>query len=220
MFSAMWPVIAILLAAWGGLLAFQVWMQHSPRRKKKRALIDAIERGDVEGVKRAVSTGVALNFNYWSHISWSSIGSPLSLAIIKKDTTIADLLIAHGASPSPKSPGNEALLTNAVRGGNFEFVKLALAAGHDIHFSTPKYPTPLAQALQHQSMPLARFLISKGASKEDLTHFACRWFAMRAETIFLVRELGIEVPAEVLTAIANGQWNLPEPPRVNVAKPH
>jgi len=60
----------------------------------------------------------------------------------------------------------------------------------------------------------------KGASKEDLTHFACRWFAMRAETIFLVRELGIEVPAEVLTAIANGQWNLPEPPRVNVAKPH
>jgi ankyrin repeat protein len=182
-------------------------MQHSPRRKKKRALIDAIARGDFEGVKQAVSSGLPLNFNYWSHHSWGSCGSPLSVAMSKKDPAIAEFLIAHGASLSPQSRGNGALLTNAVRGGNIELVKLALAAGHDIHFSPAKHPTPLAQALQNQAIPLARFLISKGARKEDLTRYARRWFAMRTETILFVREQGIEVPQKVLDAIAKGEWD-------------
>lgn len=203
----MGPTIAIVFAAWIGVLGFQVWMQHSPRRKSRRALIDSIGRGDLEAVTQAINSGVPLNFNYWSHQSWSSIGSPLSLAMLKKDPAIANLLMTHGASLSPESSGNEALLTNAVRGGNLELVKLALAAGHDIHFSPPKYPTPLAQAVQHQEIPLARFLISKGARKEDLTRYARRWFAMRTETILFVRELGIEVPQEVLDAIAKGEWD-------------
>lgn len=180
-------------------------------------MIDAIGRGDIDGVERAIRGGVPLNFNCWSHLSWSSMGNPLSLAMLKKDPAIANFLIANGASLSPKSRGNEALLTNAVSGSNLELVKLALAAGNDIHFSPPRYPTPLAQALQHQDIPLARFLISKGAGKEDLNRYARRWFAMRAETILFVRELGIEVPTDVLTAIATDQW---EPPHKNPAKPN
>jgi len=210
----MWQVICLLLL---GLLVL-VWMERNPRQRKRSALMDAIRKGDLDTIKRIADSKLNLNVNYtWQFMR---LGSPLSHAFCQKDRSVADILIARGASLSPKSPGNGALLTNAVRGGNFELVEMAVAAGHDIHFSSPKYPTPLAQALQHQAIPLARFLISKGASKEDLTRFSCRWFAMRAETIFFVRDLGIEVPAEVLTAIANGQWDIPEPPRTNAVKPH
>src|SRR5438093_7295883 len=112
--SAMPPVIGILIIAWIGLIAFQAWLRFSPRRKRRRALIDAIERGDLTATKEVVASGLLLNFNYWSELSWSSIGSPLSLALAKRERSLADFLIANGASLSPKSPGNEALLTNAV----------------------------------------------------------------------------------------------------------
>jgi len=205
--SAMPPVIGILIIAWIGLIAFQAWLRFSPRRKRRRALIDAIERGDLTATKEVVARGLLLNFNYWSELSWSSIGSPLSLAFAKRERSLADFLIANGASLSPKSPGNEALLTNAVRGGNFELADLALAAGHDIHFKPRNHSKPLARAIHHQSIPMARFLISRGAGKEDIGAGDCRWHAMNSQTISLVRELGIEVPEDVLAAIENGHWD-------------
>jgi hypothetical protein len=207
-------VIAALVVAWFGLIAFQAWMRLSPSRKKRRALVDAIARGDLASIKQIVLDGLPVNFNYWSELSWGSMGSPLSMAFTKKDPSIADFLIANGASLSPKSPGNEALLTNGVLGGNFKLLDLALAAGHDIHFQPNKHSKPLARAIQHQLVPVARFLISKGANKGDLCIADCRWHAMNSETILFVRELGIEVPQNVFAAVENGDWDRRTSPNI------
>src|SRR5262249_2939185 len=152
-----------------------------------------------------------LNFNYRSHVSWMSMGSPLSLAAIRKDPSIAECLIANGASMSPKSPGNEALLTNAVLGNNLKLIDLALAAGHDIHFKPHRHSKALARAIHHNLVETARFLISRGANSQDLCAGDCRWHAMRGETILLVRQLGMDVPQDVLTAVQNGEWDPPAP---------
>src|SRR5919106_2192037 len=126
-----------LLCGVGAALGVLAIMELNPRQRKRTALMDAIRKGDLNSVKRIADSKFNLNFNY----SWQfmRLGSPLSHAFCRNDRSIADILIARGASVSPKSPGNEALLTNAVRAGNFELVELALAAGHDIHFKPHNY---------------------------------------------------------------------------------
>jgi hypothetical protein len=174
-------------------------------------LMDAIRKSDLDSVKRIADSKLNLNFNYrWQFMR---LGSPLSHAFCRKDRSVADALIERGASLSPKFPGNEALLTNAVRGGNFQLVELALAAGHDIHFKPEKHSKPLASAIHHQSISMARFLISKGADKEDLSAGDCRWHAMNAESILFVHELGVDVPKNVLDAVNNGEWGPHAPAR-------
>ena len=194
----------LLVVGSGIALGVLVTMELNPRHRKRAALIDAIRKGDLDSIKRIADSKFNLNFNFaWQFMRF---GSPLSHAFCQQDRSVADVLITRGADVSPKSPGNEALLTNAVRGGNFELVELALATGHDIHFAPRKYSKPLATAIHHNSIQMARFLISKGAGKEDLTLGDCRWHAMRGETILLVRELGIEVPREVLVSVQDGDW--------------
>jgi len=198
----MWQffVVGSALIALGVLVTIEL----NPRQRKRAALMDAIRKGDLDSIKRIADSKFNVNFNYaWQFMR---LGSPLSHAFCQKDRSVVDVLIAGGADLSPKSPGNEALLANAIHGGNFELVDLALAAGYDIHFAPPKYSKPLATAIHHNSIQMARFLISKGASKDDLISGDCRWHAMRIETILFVRELGIEVPQDVLAAVENGDW--------------
>ena len=198
-----------LIGAWVGLMGFQAWMIHSPTRKKKLAIIDAVGRGDLDGVQQIASKGMSLNFNYWSHVSWRWIGSPLSAAFGKKDASIANFLIANGASVSPNSPGNDTLLLQAVKSGDLERVDLALKAGYDIHFQPRNCSKPLAAAIHRRSIPMARFLLSKGAAKEEVGY--CRWHTMNSETILFIHEIGIEVPSDVLTAVRDHKWERPTP---------
>ena len=196
-----WQLLCVL----GTALCIFAAMELNPRQRKRAALMDAIRNGDLDSIKRIADSKLNLNFNYtWQFMR---LGSPLSHAFCRKDRSIADILIERGASLSPRSPGNEALLTSAVRGGSFELVELALTTGHDIHFKPHKDPKPLASAIHHQSIPMARFLISKGTNKDDLSVGDCRWHAMNSESILFVRELGMDVPREVLTAVQNGEWD-------------
>lgn len=196
----MWQLACLVIAAFG-LFALK---ELNPWQRRRAALWNAIRIGDVDTVKHLANTGMNLNFNYnWQFMR---MGSPLAFAFHRKDRSISDILIAHGASISPKSPGNEAMLSSAVHGGNFELIDLALSAGHDIHFKPDKQSKPLATAIHHNAISLATFLVSKGASKEDLGPGDCRWHAMRTETILFVHELGIDVPHDVLAAVKDGEW--------------
>jgi len=201
----MWLIFCVLGAGLIGLVAAKL----DPRQRKRTALIDAIRKGDLDGLKRIATSKFNLNFCYVLH--GLAMGSPLSHAFHRKDRSVADLLIAQGASLSPKSPGNWALLGHAVRGGNLELVELALAAGHDIHFKPRNQSKPLAAAIHRNSVPIARFRVSKGAGKEDLVPGDCRWHRMPSEAILFVRDLGIEVPPEVSDAIEKGEWDIRTP---------
>jgi hypothetical protein len=166
--------------------------------------MNAIREGDLQRVKQIVDDGFNLNFNYG--YQFMRFGSPLSWAF-RQSREIADFLIAHGASVSPKSPGNEALLVSAVRGNHLELIDRALAAGHNIHFQSRRYSAPLAQAVRTQSLETARHLISRGAVKEDIR--GCRWHTLRSQTILFLRDLGIEVPSDVIDAVRTGSWDTP-----------
>jgi hypothetical protein len=196
-----------ILYACAAAFAVVAAMELNPRQKKRAALMKAIRERDFENVERIAASKLNLNFNY----SWQfmRLGSPLSHAFLTGDRQIVDTLIARGASISPASPGNDALLSAAVHGRNFELIDLALAGGHNIHFKAPRHSKPLATAVHRSSVPMARFLISRGANEDDITLGDCRWHAMRSEMILLVRELGIAVPPEVLTAVENGEWDRP-----------
>jgi len=177
----------------------------SPVQKQRAALREAIRRRDASEIKRLADSGMNLDFSYtWQ---FRPQGSPMAFAFLTGDRSISDILIAHGASTSPKSPGNQTLLVNAVRGGNIELVDLALSAGHDIHFKPQNYAKPLASAIHHQSIAMARFLVSKGAGAEDVKLSDCRWYAMRSEMICFVSELGMEVPKDVLACVEKGSWD-------------
>jgi hypothetical protein len=194
-------ILILLLLAFGVFLALEL----NPRQKRRAALMAAISRNDLREVELIVASNLNLNFNHtWQFMR---VGSPLARAVGRSDRSIADFLIARGASLSPKSPGNEALLTIAVGSLNPELVDLVLAAGHDIHFKPPNRSTPLARAIHHQWIPMARFLVSRGAGKKDFGRGDCRWHAMQGATILFVRELGMDVPQNVLTAIENGEWD-------------
>ncbi|HXI72466.1 MAG TPA: ankyrin repeat domain-containing protein [Verrucomicrobiae bacterium] len=197
----LWLVCALIFGF--GIFAAK---ELNPRQKKRAALMDAIRKGDLTNVRCLTDTGMNLNFNYnWQFMR---LGSPLVWAFSRNDRLIADFLIERGASTSPKSPGNAALLSSAVHGGNFDLVDLALAAGHDIHFKPDERSKPLASAIHHRAIPMARYLVSKGASIADLQIGDCRWHAMNSETIIFVHELGMEVPQNILTAINNGDWDV------------
>ena len=159
---------------------------------KREALRGAIQKRNLEKVKRLAASGMNLNFTYTGYFG-IGIGSPLSLTFTINDRSFDDVLIWYGASISPKSIGNRGLLTSAVAGGNFELIDLALASGHDIHLRPfPKSSTPLARAIHRQSLPMARFLISRGAGKEDLTTGDCRWHRMNRKPYCSLRNWALK----------------------------
>jgi hypothetical protein len=199
----MWLVLCVFGAGLLGLVAAKL----DPRQRKRTALMDAIRKGDLDRIKRITTSKFDLNFCYMRH--GLAVGSPLARSFQLKNRSVADLLISQGASLSPKSPGNWALLGIAVRSGNVELVELTLEAGHDLHFKARNSSRPLAAAIHRNLVPMARFLVSKGASKEDLVSGDCRWYRMPAEAILFVRDLGIEVPTEILDAIEKGEWDTP-----------
>src|SRR6476646_9861516 len=101
----MWPFFCLLTL----FLALLVAFRPGPRQRRRTALMNAIREGDLQRVKQIVDDGFNLNFNYG--YQFMRFGSPLSWAF-GRSREIADFLIAHGASVSPKSPGNEALLVS------------------------------------------------------------------------------------------------------------
>jgi hypothetical protein len=200
---AMWKVSCVIALAFGLL----VLKECNPWQRRRAALWNAISKSDVGTVKRLTDSSMNLNYNYNWQFRW--LGSPLAFAFWRANRSIIDILIARGASLSPESPGNEAMLSCAVHSGDYQLIDLALSAGHDIHFKPRHRSRPLATAIHHNAIPMARFLVSRGAGKDDITPGDGAWHKMHGETILFVRDLGIEVPPEVLTAVENGNWDRP-----------
>ncbi len=117
---------------------------------------------------------------------------------------IFDYIMAHGASPG--NPGNDYLLSSAARLGEHEIIDLALAAGHDIHFRPRQGTTPLQSAAFRNKPETMKYLIARGAVREDFDVTRCSWVRLNAATINVLLDSGVEVPNEIAGYVKTGKW--------------
>ena len=172
-------------------------------RFQQHDLLEAIRKRNLKRIRRLVAEGLDLNFRRQGF-------SPLSRAVSgmksPEDRAVVDLLISLGASLS--GPGNEYLLVMAARQGDHELIDLSLAAGHNIH-SRPKNSNSALQVAAHRNKPeTMKYLIERGANKEDFELDYCRWYAVRNEVIRILLELGVDVPKDVRDFLLDERNNL------------
>jgi len=139
---------------------WQEWQQESEQAEQKyieyqqkmSVLIDAVNKGDAEEIKRLIKEGADVNGAYY--ISLPNYSSeqrrPLITAISKRNTEIVKLLIELGADVNAKEEIGSIYdriitpaLIVAVRHGYTEIVKLLIEAGADVNIKEIKYiPNP------------------------------------------------------------------------------
>jgi ankyrin repeat protein len=186
------------LSNWRRQIQHLLW-----KRRQQLALCQAIYHGNLKRVQEIVDGGLDLNFE-------RDGVSPLCRAVsgINEWTPdarkIIDYLMAHGASP--RSPGNDFLLSIAARVGESDFIDLALAAGHDIHSKFENSTTPLQSAAFRNKAETMKYLIERGATKEDFDLTRCSWARISAPTILVLLDLGVDVPEEVVGYVKTGNW--------------
>jgi ankyrin repeat protein len=87
-------------------------------------LLEAIERGDLEAVKAAISAGADVNSTFRD--GWSAL-----LVAANQDPRITELLLGNGADPNVPSDRGYTPLMRAAGLGKPETVRLLLAGGAD-----------------------------------------------------------------------------------------
>ena len=122
------------------------------------ALLKAIERNDVSGVKQLLAEGAASNYR-------SADGStPLVLASALGQTEIVEVLIEGGAAVNQTAKRDVSPLLATVQGNHIEVVKVLLQHGANIEQATQHGVTPLLAAVTFENEELALYLLDQGAS--------------------------------------------------------
>jgi hypothetical protein len=130
------------------------------------ALLEACERGDLEAVRRLVSSGKPINTS--EDRGWT----PLMIAVAQQHVEVTRFLLQKGANPNVVNALGRSPLTFAARYGNEELVRLLLQAGADpnireSHFINP----PLEAAAISGHKGIAELLLQAGADPFLRNHF-------------------------------------------------
>lgn len=112
-------------------------------------LLDAVNSGNLADARRAIQRGADVNYIK------TNFGSPLYVAIKKRNLEMARLLLENGAKPSDT-------LTYAVRDGNLEMARLLLDKGANTKGTSFMAP-PLVAAAEIGNLELVRLLVERGA---------------------------------------------------------
>jgi ankyrin repeat protein len=177
--------------------------------KKRMALCRAIRECSFQRVEALLNNGLDVNFvmggsSPLSQAAWKLYGSIDCRSSADTERKVLDVLIAFGASAN--MPGNDSLLIAAALMGDHQLIDVALNGGQDLHFRPPSTPTPLQAAAFKNRTETMKYLISKGATKEDFNVQKCRWTSIHSETIRILLELGVDVPFDVAESVRNGKW--------------
>jgi len=144
-----WAVILLTaLLSYGG-------QNNHPQSYK--AIHEAVEKGDLEEVKRLLEKGADVNAK--DKDGWT----PFSRAANDGHKEVAELLIAKGADMNTKDNWGETPLYQAVENGHKEVVELSIAKGADVNAKCDDGATLLHMAAIKGNKDIIELLIAKGA---------------------------------------------------------
>lgn len=130
--------------------------QRKPRALD-RALYEAAQEGDFEGVKEMVAAGA----NPSAVIDGD--GSPLIGAARSGRSEIAKYLLDQGADPNGVVEGDGSPLIQAAQNGRLDQVQMLIDRGADVNLAVEGDENPLMNAAEHGSLRIVQLLVEKGA---------------------------------------------------------
>jgi beta-lactamase regulating signal transducer with metallopeptidase domain len=131
----------------------------APRKTRAldRALYEAAQEGDFEGVKEVVAAGA----NPSAIVAGD--GSPLIGAARSGRADIARYLLDQGADPNGVVEGDGSPLINAASRGRLDQVQLLIDRGADVNLAVEGDENPLMNAAEGGHLAIVQLLVSKGA---------------------------------------------------------
>jgi ankyrin repeat protein len=126
-------------------------------RAMDRALYEAAQEGDFEGVKEMVAAGA----NPSAIIDGD--GSPLIGAARSGRSDITKFLLDQGADPNGVVEGDGSALIAAAQSGRLEQVEMLIDRGADVNLAVEGDENPLMNAAERGSLPIVRLLVERGA---------------------------------------------------------
>lgn len=152
--------IAILITVLLLLFSFAV---NDTQAQRKKTLDQAVVDGDIERVKTEIAAGVDINSK--NRMGWTL----LYIAINKKHTEIAKLLIEKGADVNIRDNRGRAPIHLAVETGQKEIVEALIAKGADINVMDARADNALTLARKSNNKEITDLLLKNGAKEPDLS---------------------------------------------------
>ena len=150
------PSITIFLL----LTSFAINDAHAQRQKP---LNQAVVDGDIERVKSEIAAGVDINSKYTA--GWTL----LHIAINKKHTEIAQLLIEKGADVNIRDNQGRTPVHLAVETGQKAIVEALIAKGADLNVMDTRADNALTLARKNNQTEITELLLKNGAKEPDLS---------------------------------------------------
>ena len=180
----------LLITAIGAALLMGCGNLEVDRELQDRALHNAIEDENIEGIKNAITSGASLDAEVDS--GWV----PLNFAALGGSKEVVELLIASGADVNAKSDNGQAPLhDNASIGGKKEIAQLLINNGADVNIKDEFSHTPLHNAAEEGRKELIELLIANGADVNAETNYGYTTLDMASsrkhpKTVDLLRKHG------------------------------
>ncbi len=164
-------------------------------------LIDAVKKGDINGVILALDQGANVNFD-------SGYGrTPLILAVRSKNIQIVELLLNRGANVNHMYPlEHEPPLGHAITINNIQIVELLLDRGANVNYISTDGHTALFVAVLFGNIQIVELLLNRGAyinqiSSNGETPIVLAIFYYRIEIIKLLLMRGANINETILQMI-------------------
>ena len=121
-----------------------------------RGLLDAVDKGNIEEVKRQLASGADVNAH-------GAVGFPINQATQFGHKAIIELLISKGADVNVKDIQGFTPLHRVAFDGHVKMAELLIEKGAELNVKNGWHSTPLVEAALGNQLELVKLLISKGA---------------------------------------------------------
>jgi hypothetical protein len=145
------------------LLLLVFFAVNDTQAQRQKTLDQAVVDGDIERVKSEIAAGVDINSK--NRMGWTL----LHIAINKKHTDIAKLLIDKGADVNIKDNRSRSPVHLAVQTGQKEIVEALIAKGADLNTMDAKADNALTLARKNNHKEITELLLKHGAEEPDLS---------------------------------------------------
>jgi beta-lactamase regulating signal transducer with metallopeptidase domain len=150
--------LTIVAAGAGAQLTSQDERRPSRTHWRDRALLEAIDDGNIQDVRELLDEGANVNAVI------NDDGTPLIVAAREGQLQIVQLLLDRGADPNLAVAGDGAPIIMAAREGHARIVEVLLDRGADVELVVPEDENALIQASGEGHLEVVKLLVARGAN--------------------------------------------------------